>query len=84
MGFMWYGTAGHIFRRVEVHYDAHQTYTRLILGLRQANERRRYFVTTSLIGWAKVLNEIDATTILQQKQATIFFTSPPAIQISDV
>ena len=25
----------------------------LILGLRQANERRRYFVTTSLNGWAE-------------------------------
>ena len=25
----------------------------LILGLLSANERRRYFVTTSLIGWAK-------------------------------
>ena len=25
--------------------------TGLILGLRPANERRRYFVTTSLIGW---------------------------------
>ena len=25
--------------------------TRLILGLRPANERRRYFVMTSLIGW---------------------------------
>ena len=25
----------------------------LILGLRPANERRRYFVTTSLIGWRK-------------------------------
>ena len=25
----------------------------LILGLRPANERRRYFVTTSLIGWAQ-------------------------------
>ena len=24
----------------------------LIIGLRPANERRRYFVTTSLIGWA--------------------------------
>ena len=24
-----------------------------ILGLRPANERRRYFVTTSLIGWAQ-------------------------------
>ena len=25
----------------------------LILGLRPANERRRYFVTTSLNGWAQ-------------------------------
>ena len=28
-------------------------YAGLILGLRQANERRRYFVTTSLLGWAQ-------------------------------
>ena len=27
--------------------------TGLILGLRPANERRRYFVTTSRIGWAQ-------------------------------
>ena len=27
--------------------------TWMILGLRPANERRRYFVTTSLIGWAQ-------------------------------
>ena len=27
--------------------------TGLILALRPANERRRYFVTTSLIGWAQ-------------------------------
>ena len=27
--------------------------TGLILGLRPANERRRYFVTTSLIGWVQ-------------------------------
>ena len=27
--------------------------TGLILGLRPANERRRYFLTTSLIGWAQ-------------------------------
>ena len=26
---------------------------RLILGWRPANERRRYFVTTSLIGWVQ-------------------------------
>ena len=25
----------------------------LILGLRPANEKRRHFVTTSLIGWAQ-------------------------------
>ena len=28
-------------------------YAGLILGLRTANERRRYFVTMSLIGWAQ-------------------------------
>ena len=28
----------------------------LILGLRPANERRRYFVTTSLINWAQAYN----------------------------
>ena len=29
----------------------------LILGLRPANKRRRYFVTTSLIGWAQTQNQ---------------------------
>ena len=29
----------------------------LILGLRPANERRRNFVTTSLIGWAQACNQ---------------------------
>ena len=29
----------------------------LILGLRPANERRRYFVTTSIIGWAQAWNQ---------------------------
>ena len=29
----------------------------LILGLRPANERRRYFVPTSLIGWAQAWNQ---------------------------
>ena len=29
----------------------------LILGLRPANERRRYFVTTSPIGWAQAKNQ---------------------------
>ena len=31
--------------------------TVLILGLHPANERRRYFVTTSLIGWGKPRNQ---------------------------
>ena len=30
-----------------------QLEARLILGLRPANERQRYFVTMSLIGWAQ-------------------------------
>ena len=34
----------------------------LILGLRPANERRRYFVTTSLIGWAQTYNQPFACT----------------------
>ena len=32
---------------------AHVTVTGLYLGLRPANERRRYEVTSSLIGWAQ-------------------------------
>ena len=31
--------------------------TGLILGLRPADERRRYFVTTSLIGWVQSYNQ---------------------------
>ena len=34
-------------------YCGGYAYTGLILGLRLANERRRYCVTTSLIGWAQ-------------------------------
>ena len=36
-------------------YDLYVLYSlsELILGLRLANERRRYFVTTSLIGWVQ-------------------------------
>ena len=33
------------------------TVSGLILGLRPANERRRYSVTTSLIGWAQAWNQ---------------------------
>ena len=39
-----------------VKYDLYST-SGLILGLCPANERRRYFVTTSLIGWAQTLNQ---------------------------
>ena len=34
-----------------------ECYSGLILGLRPANERQRYFVTTSLIGWAQIWNQ---------------------------
>ena len=33
------------------------SYTELYLGLRPANERWRYFVTMSLIGWAQAKNQ---------------------------
>ena len=33
--------------------DLHPSKSGLIPVLRPANERRRYFVTTSLIGWAQ-------------------------------
>ena len=36
-------------------YHGNLYHTGLILGLRPANERRRYFVTTSLIGWAQAI-----------------------------
>ena len=32
-------------------------HSELILGLRPANERRRYFVATSLIGWTQACNQ---------------------------
>ena len=35
------------------HEEGFNTLTGLILGLHLANKRRRYFVTTSLIGWAQ-------------------------------
>ena len=34
-------------------YNSGDYFTGLILGLRPAKEIQRYFVTTSLIGWAK-------------------------------
>ena len=38
-------------------YIYHDSYTGLILGLRPANERRRYNVTPSLIRWAQTSNQ---------------------------
>ena len=35
-------------------FPCHDVITWLILGLRPANERRHYFVTTCLIGWGKL------------------------------
>ena len=35
------------------HKPLHKAISGLILGLRPANERRRYFVMTSLIGWVQ-------------------------------
>ena len=37
--------------------------TGLILGLRSANERRRYFVTTSLIDWVQAYNQLCKTNL---------------------
>ena len=39
---------------ITVHYAANPG---PILGLHPANERRRYFVTTSLIGWAQTWHQ---------------------------
>ena len=39
--------------------------TGLILGLRPANERRCYFVTPSLIGWAQTYNQPRSTTTMK-------------------
>ena len=41
-------------KEVELWLDEHASITGMILGLRSANERRRYKVTPSLIGWAQV------------------------------
>ena len=37
----------------------------MILGLRPAHERRPYFVTTSLIGWAQAYNQPWAIQIIR-------------------
>ena len=44
------GGQGDDYYTVKFHYDAG---TGLILGLHPANERQRYFVTMSLIGWVQ-------------------------------
>ena len=40
-------------RKISNNDDYIAAYSGLILGLRPGNERRRYFVTPSLIGWAQ-------------------------------
>ena len=51
-GFCFFGSANIIsFERQAASYSG------LILGLRPANERRCYFVTTSVIGWAQTQNQ---------------------------
>ena len=35
----------------------HESLPGMILGLRPANERRRYFVTSSLISWVQAKNQ---------------------------
>ena len=54
---MWIGNSaynsGDNCRKLLVVWVTSHVGTGLILGLRPANERRRYFVTTSLIGWAQ-------------------------------
>ena len=37
----------------DLHYDLSCHITVMVMGLRPANERRRYFATTSLIGWVQ-------------------------------
>ena len=37
-------------------FDKHINISEMIIGLRPANERWRYFVMTSLIGWVQAYN----------------------------
>ena len=45
--------SGQCLIQIKTRPNNNQTYSGLIPGLRPVNERRRYFVTTSLIGWAQ-------------------------------
>ena len=40
-------------KRKRAQFSKYPVVSGMILGLRPANERRRYFVTTSLIGWGQ-------------------------------
>ena len=51
-----HNTHKHMHAYVRAHKHTH-IYTGLILGLCPANERRRYKVTPSLIGWAQTYNQ---------------------------
>ena len=62
--FNWYD----LWHSVHVHVKWQKAilHTWLIRGLRPANERRRYFVTTSLTGWVQALNQLWHMTITIQ------------------
>ena len=53
----------------------------LILGFRPANERRRYFVTTSLIGWAQPRIGITISSAHKKSKRLIKPTDTPAPSI---
>ena len=48
----------------------------LALGLHPANERRRYFVTTSLIGWAQAYNQPCSKQIRSNVYILIYIQEP--------
>ena len=53
--FLWFQARNHW--NVMMNQNQYQYIPGLILGLHPANERPRYFVTKSLIGWAQAQNQ---------------------------
>ena len=51
--------------------------SKLILGLRPANERLRYFVTTSLIGWAQTQNHPCMLTLIMSTWSRVYSSHVP-------
>ena len=54
---LWHGMVLHIHQIVFFIETMKYTYAGVILGMGSANERRRYNVTSSLIGWAHTQND---------------------------